>query len=650
MIVRSLICAVVCCAWAASAHAQFRDLAGLSPEARTYTDEANADTALTNNVHGVLLLDEQEVRLRPDGSSSIRVHRIIRVVTPYARSRHRMVFFQYNALVDRVRMDFAGTQTPDGKWHNAGPGALRDTLVQGVGPFRFYHNLRQYVFLVPDPVPGSVVEYQYVIDRQRQLLPGQFEARFTFASDDASLHVKRVLVVPDSVSIHLFAGGNTPAPRVTTANGERRYEWTADRVRALTVEYSAPIQDAASTVLASTLDSWHTLASEMRAALDKASAPTPEIRSLVNTTVGKKTGEAAMRAIYNLVATTVTGILVFEFQTSGVEPEPAADIWANKAGDSKDHACLLAACLRAGGFPVTFVLSNLVVPPDTSAPAITQFNHVSVITETPAKKRVWLDSQTETAPFGVIPGQMQGRPVLVLNADRARIEIAPLSRPSENTETVTFDLTISEKGAMTGTMKTVSTGVMEMQARGMLKKAGPTGRRDFFSKRRTFIASNAELTGFVVTPPGDLSLPFSVKIDLSNPKWGTVEADTIFGELPSGYTSIPIPGLPQWVYEGSRKADLDVSVLSPTFTIAKHYTLRLPEGYRIGVTRQEPVRTSVGEFTRTWSLSGNVAYLVETLTLVKPRIPPEEYQTLRELWFSAAAAEADPIRLVKRAS
>jgi len=72
--------------------------------------------------------------------------------------------------------------------------------------------------------------------------------------------------------------------------------------------------------------------------------------------------------------------------------------------------------------------------------------------------------------------------------------------------------------------------------------------------------------------------------------------------------------------------------------------------FHIVGTAMEVFKTSVGSFTQTWSLHGNTAYLTQTLTLEKPRVAPSEYPELRELWFTAAAAEADPVRFVKKSS
>ena len=105
---------------------------GLSARALQYNDIADADTSLSSNKHAVILLDEMSVHVRPDGSQTIRVHKVVRIQTPYGRVKYRMVYFQYNALVDQVKMEFAGARMADGKFVTYGAAGLKDTLVQAV--------------------------------------------------------------------------------------------------------------------------------------------------------------------------------------------------------------------------------------------------------------------------------------------------------------------------------------------------------------------------------------------------------------------------------------------------------------------------------------------------------------------------------------
>jgi transglutaminase-like putative cysteine protease len=625
-----------------------REMNGLSADVLRYNDVADADTSLTNRKHAVILLDDQQYHLRPDGSMSIVVHKAVRIQTPYARERYRIVLFQYNALTDQPRMEFAGVRTPDGKWQSTGTVGLRDTLIQAVGPFVFYHNLRQYTYILPTPVPGSILEYQYVVERQSQLVRGQFEQRLLFNDDDPIVHLQRTVSVPESLSVQLFPANGPHPAQVTTAHGERTYSWTEEKVRPAVREYgSPPLSDPTNSVVLTTFRSWRELSSLLEKTYDERSRPTPALRALVAQTVGKRTGDAALRAIYELVATSVPYVPVFDFQVIGVIPDDAETIWQNRAADGKDHACLLGACLRAAGFPVTFALANLVTDPDTTAPSITTWNHTLVRTSTRAGRAVWLDSATETAPFGVLPGSAQGKVTLLLTQSGPLFQRAPQSRASENTETVTLDLAIDAQGNMNGTMKTVPTGVSEMQERGMLKKIGRIGRREFFTKRLSFIAPNGTITKYDIAPPGDLATPFSTSLTVEIKRWGQVVGDTIIGSLPPGFTAWPITGLNQWVYETSRVTPLDISLLAPSFRIVKKYTVRIPEGYRIGVVHPAPITNRVGSFSASWTLLRNVVHLTEILTVEKGKIMPDEYPDLRTLWFAAGQFETTPIRLIK---
>lgn len=652
-VVACWLVAVACVAGArSSVQARETPTTSLSPRAVQYNDAADADTTMSSNKHAVVLLDEMNVRVRPDGSQTVRIHKAVRIQTPYGRVRYRMIYFQYNALTDQVKMEFAGARLADGKFVSYGAGGVKDTLVQAVQKFPFYHNLRQYAYVLPDPVPGTIIEYQYTIERQAPLLPGQFELRVPLKDEDPVMHLERTVTVPDSMAIHLEGVTEAWTPAIATHGDERVYWWTLDKIHAKAGEYSTvPVFDNANSVLMTTLDSWGALRHQLGAAFEAKSAPTPELTALVKRTVGTRTGEAAMRAIYNLVATSVTfaSRQVFNFQVTGVSPEAAGTIWQNKCADGKDHACLLGACLRAGGFPVQYALVNLLAAPDTTGPSVLQFNHVFVRTRTPAGKDVWLDSAPETAPFGVVSGSVQGRPVLILGDSGPSFVRVPLTGADDHTETVYADLSIDEKGNMAGTMKTVPTGLLEMQERIMLKSVGRTGRREFFSERATFIASNAQFGPFDIPNPGDLATPFHVGFNVQIDKWGYAQGDTMTGQLPSGYTAWPVTGLSQMVNQDSRDKEFDLTFLAPAFTITKHYTIRIPAGYRIGVQRPPALINNVGSFSAVWSLKGTVATLTEKLVINAARVQPDLYPELRLLWYTIGVFETSPVRLVKGA-
>ncbi len=652
MTVARLLVVLIAASALASSAALARDtpVTGLSPRALQYNDIADADTSLSSNKHAVILLDEMTTRVRADGSQSIRVHKIVRIQTPYGRVKYRMVYFQYNALVDQVKMEFAGLRQPDGKFVTYGAAGVKDTLVQAVQLFPYYHNLRQYAYVMPDPVPGSILEYQYVIERQSPLMKGQFETRVPLKDEDPIIHLERTVTVPDSMVVYMDGASASWTPEIATHGDERVYSWMIEKINAKAGEYSpVPVLDNTNSVLMTTWPSWQALSQSLAATYAARTTPSPALAALVKETVGARTGEAAMRAIYNLAATTISFAAkqVFNFQVTGVMPDDPDLVWQNRSADGKDHAAFLGACLRAGGFPATYALVNLLAMPDTTGPSLLQFNHVFVRTRTPAGKDVWLDSAPETAPFGIVSGSVQGRPALLLNGAAHPFAVVPMSGIHDNTETVVADLTIDEKGTMRGTMTTTPTGLLEMQERILLKSAGKGGRRQFFTKRATFIAANASFEQYDVPNPGDLNTPFHAGFTITIDRWGASRSDTLMGQLPSGFTAWPMTGISQMVNAESRDTEFDLSFLAPAFTITKRFTLRIPPGYRIGVQRPPPLVNRVGSFSVVWDLKGEVATMTEKLSMNMSRVPPDLYSELRDLWFTIGVFETSQVRVVK---
>ncbi|MHB8717048.1 MAG: transglutaminase domain-containing protein [Sulfuricaulis sp.] len=190
---------------------------------------------------------------------------------------------------------------------------------------------------------------------------------------------------------------------------------------------------------------------------------------------GKTAPKDQARALYEWVATKITyagnciGI-------GAVVPRDLGIVLDNKMGDCKDHAALLQALLAARGIQSTQALVNAgSIYRLPKIPVVSTVNHV--INYIPAFD-LYLDSTSDSTPFGMLPIQDQDKPVLLVEGFKkgAKTPVPPANANQQKTKSI---LKIARDGTVSGTVEVTQKGESAVEMRAWARKITKEWQEDF---------------------------------------------------------------------------------------------------------------------------------------------------------------------------
>jgi hypothetical protein len=204
--------------------------------------------------------------------------------------------------------------------------------------------------------------------------------------------------------------------------------------------------------------------------------------------------------------------VAIEIGIGGYQPHPASDVFANRYGDCKDKATLLATMLHEAGIESYGVLAQTrrgVV--DTDFPAASSFNHFilaiaipdsedlsqekiySIVKHPKLGRLMIFDPTDQFTPVGYLPEYTQGNQGLLLTAEGGELLPYPMQAPESNELMRTANLTLTDSGDLSGEVIERRTGTNAVEYREELLSLQTPQR---IRKVETFLSSF--LTGFSV--------------------------------------------------------------------------------------------------------------------------------------------------------
>lgn len=277
----------------------------------------------------------------------------------------------------------------------------------------------------------------------------QRELAFAFERAEVGDHLEFKLFIPHAPLIgkylslsHHFQLGNTLDDGVTTvkvpvnfpvaseiegfdktvttiADGQRIYKLTYQNTRATPLEPdAADVTSRSPRVMMSSLRDYAHLGTAIHKRFIDAMVVTPEIAKIAAAIVRPSdTPEQSARKLYRWIEENIR-YTDQALVPDGISPHSANEILARRQGDCKDYTVLLGALLAARSIKSTPALLNTgneFKPP--KVPTAQTFNHV--ITFIP-QLGLYVDPTGGMNPFGVLPANQQGKPVLHLDTGKIR--------------------------------------------------------------------------------------------------------------------------------------------------------------------------------------------------------------------------------------
>ena len=462
-----------------------------------------------------------------------------------------------------------------------------------------YSDWASTTVVFPDVAVGDSVVIQYRLRQTEPMFPGQFSTSQQFYRNAANDDVRVTFDLPASMPVRYRA--NQMAEKLSEAAGRRRIEWTFSNPQAIKLtrrDYSVFDPEKEVGYAISSFANHAEIASAYGArALPKA-AVSERISKLAAEIVGqRKDKRAQAQALYEWVAANITyggnciGI-------GAVVPRDVDFVLDNKMGDCKDHATLLQALLAAQGIRSTQALVNAGSGYRLqSIPVASQVNHV--INYLP-DFALFVDSTSDSTPFGLLPYSVQDKPVLLVEGHRDGLK-TPVQPASQHRQVMRNTQKISADGSISGRLEVEQNGPSALATRDWARKLTKDAEEELLKE----VFRSQGLVGqgqFSKDDPKQLSDHFRYQASYSAEKYLKVQGSGGFYIHPVPQMASTIAALLQGDTQPENQADITCSGGS----LIEEYDIELPKGRKIlAVPENANINSRWLKYVATYQQQGN---------------------------------------------
>lgn len=249
--------------------------------------------------------------------------------------------------------------------------------------------------ILDDIRKGDRIEYAYTVTGRNPIFRDKYCDFLYFQFSQHIEHQYTALICSSQRKLHIKACNKISEPKVTEANGLKRYEWEDFQVKPALEDDNAPAWfDARAGVQVSQFNSWAEVAdwalSINQPKTNIKGALADEIKTLKQEAGDnrEKYFRSAVRMVQNEIR--YMGIEIGPYSHRANNPEKVFD---QRYGDCKDKSLLLVSMLQAGGIDAHMVLVNADLDEHIAdyIPGCYAFNH-AVVTANVSGKQVWVDA------------------------------------------------------------------------------------------------------------------------------------------------------------------------------------------------------------------------------------------------------------------
>ena len=446
----------------------------------------------------VILLDETQTTVQPNGEIDTRHREAIRLLRPEARNEYGGTGVDFDK---DTQVAYLKAWTIQANGHELAVGE-KDAFEEGYFSDIEYTDVKVEKIRFPEANPGNVVGYEYV----RRDRPHVFEDQWVFQH--------RVPVVTARYDLQLSPGWeftarwfNHPEQQPQTP-APNEFVWEVNNLPGVEIEPDMPNwrvvigwigikffpQDPS--LRAKATGSWKDVGLWYEGLETPERVATPEIKQKVaELTAGLTDPMAKARALSEYVQHHIRYMAV-EVGIGGWQPHAAGEVFARQFGDCKDKATLLITMLHEAGieaysvsiddrrnfiqasFPSVFMNHAILAIrlPDTVSDA----SLYAVVNDPKLGRLLFFDPTNEHVPLGYIPWYLQDNYALVITPDGGELISLPLLPPATNRllRVAKFDLTAT--GDLSGEVQQLEWGGPAAQQRAEFLEQPPSKRAEIF--------------------------------------------------------------------------------------------------------------------------------------------------------------------------
>lgn len=473
---------------------------------------ARAATATDHDV--VVLREDVIVSYDERGRADERRRVIFAVLTPKGADDWGPISLGWAPFYQDKPTVRARVIAPDGTVAELDPSLVHDAPTVRESPV-VYSDRRDLQAPLPRLSVGAVVEEEFTFrDREPLLAAGSVD--WHAIRRGVPIGRKRITIASPKarpVTVVVRGPGAVGKPR-TTVEGARTvvtFDLT-DVAPADDDVVGAPSDHVVDDWIGiSTGKSWAAVADDYRALVERQLASGATLPAEVRGPTPRATVDRALAWLHGRVR--YTGI---ELSDSAIMPATPAETLARGFGDCKDKATLLVSLLRSAGITADVVL--LTTGPgwdaDPALPGMGGFDH-AIVRAVVDGKPVWIDATEDLLPAGELPTRDQDRRVLIIAAGTKGLTPTPATAPADNElrEERIWHLAEHAWAKVTEIKRPTGGWSSSSRSNAAATSADDTRKGLADYARRVY---DGELTRYSQTDPSDLSIPYTLTLELAD--------------------------------------------------------------------------------------------------------------------------------------
>lgn len=370
----------------------------------------------------VVLLDRSLVVLSKNGKSYEVTQQAVKILKDTGLDEGwERAWISYNSYYSKVPFYEARTILPDGEVVQVKESDVqRSAVKEGRASLRLDF---------PRVSVGAILYHAYVIEHEREIMPGHFAGSWGYWGGTPVLESVLVVEHPADAPLRVRHVNCTPTEATEAIeHGSRiRRSWRLSRLEEQEDEnYMPPNDELYPFTEYSTTQAW----SDIGKWYWDLTSPMLTLGDAAKETIASAVGDATgVRAKAERIWDWVTEHLRYVATALGDgthKPAPPDETFTRRYGDCKDQSTFLVAALQEHGIPsrLALVASYEDRPFEGRLPDIHWFDHVVVLASIEGED-TWLDPAAGKSLFGLVPESVRGVQALVLGANGGSVVVAP---------------------------------------------------------------------------------------------------------------------------------------------------------------------------------------------------------------------------------
>ena len=619
--------------------------------------------ALPPETEAVVLLNEQRTVIGPKGSLTTSFRRATRVLRPGGvDAAQRLVTAE--AFDTKVKSMSGWVINPSGSTRQT---TMKQVLSSSLAPDTLYMDVRMMLLVVPEVDVGSVVGFEWEEERTPPAVEDSFEfqgqlpvVRAVYAltlparwePDLSWINWAPIELKQEPISPQLPRRLSIEIPDVAAIEDEPFMPEGRTLAGRLLVRLKSADSGVRSFTGWADMGAWYAGLSAPRRVFDESVA-----RKARELTASSPDTLSKIRALAEFAQRDIRYVSI-QIGIGGFQPHPASSVLANRYGDCKDKATLLAAMLGAIGIESHFIVINTDRGRVTldSPVSLYSFNHVilairvpddvpddgldSLVRHPAAGRLLVFDPTMPTTPLGRLPYYLQDNTGLLVAGEGGELVLLPRPAPEGNLLDRKGKLTLTGDGAVAGEIEEIRRGAEADTLRYQMQASTEAERRKFLETAlaRSFAAFSLQTYAFknLEDARGDLVVTYRFVASSYAKRAGGY---LVIRPRAIGVKAVDIAA----AGKKPRRYPIDLQL---TCLNRDEFTIELPDGCAVD-SLPKPVSLEAGfaAYASQIQADGRTLVYRREYRLLDPLLPASRYDEALKFFLAVAAEEQQSLLL-----